>query len=307
MTTSDLSERRAPNVGLPSGGAFLAAERKAIAFFGMSGVGKTRLAQMLRQGGGWFHYSVDYRIGTRYLDEAIVDQFKREAMKSPLLRKMLLSDSVRLESNIKFENLAPLSAYLGQPGDPDRGGLDFEEYVRRQRLHREAEIQAMRDAPEFMAKAEEIYGYPNFLCDTSGSLAEVVEPDDPEDPVMAPLCGRMVFVYLRGEPSDEEELARRFEAAPKPLYYNETFLRALWAEFGDQAGRDFAGVESIDPEAFARFGFRRLIARRAPRYQAIADRWGVTLPKARAMAARTEAELLTLIAEALDARAAATA
>ena len=42
--------------------------------------------------GGWFHYSVDYRIGTRYLGEHIVDNFKREAMRQPLLRELLLTE-----------------------------------------------------------------------------------------------------------------------------------------------------------------------------------------------------------------------
>ena len=46
-------------------------EHKAITFLGMSGVGKTRLARILRKN-QWFHYSVDYRIGTRYLDEPIL-------------------------------------------------------------------------------------------------------------------------------------------------------------------------------------------------------------------------------------------
>lgn len=58
------------------------APQKRIMLFGMSGLGKTHVSNLLRAGGGWFHYSVDYRIGTRYLDEEIVDLFKREAMKS---------------------------------------------------------------------------------------------------------------------------------------------------------------------------------------------------------------------------------
>jgi len=53
---------------------------KAVTVFGMSGVGKTTLADML-QAYNWFHYSVDYRIGTRYMGEHIVDNFKREAMR----------------------------------------------------------------------------------------------------------------------------------------------------------------------------------------------------------------------------------
>ena len=73
----------------------------------------------------WFHYSVDYRIGTRYMGEHIVDNFKREAMRVPFLRDLLRSDSIYISSNITFENLEPLSTYLGKPGDPDKGGLSL--------------------------------------------------------------------------------------------------------------------------------------------------------------------------------------
>ena len=42
---------------------FVRGPRHAVTVFGMSGVGKTRLAALLRES-RWFHYSVDYRIGT---------------------------------------------------------------------------------------------------------------------------------------------------------------------------------------------------------------------------------------------------
>ena len=51
---------------------FIQLEHKSITLLGMSGVGKTFLSTLLRRS-GWFHYSGDYRIGTRYLDEAILD------------------------------------------------------------------------------------------------------------------------------------------------------------------------------------------------------------------------------------------
>ena len=160
------------------------APEKRIMLFGMSGLGKTHISNLLRAGGGWFHYSVDYRIGTRYMGEHIADNFKREAMKVPLLRELLLSDSVYISSNITFENLAPLSTYLGKPGDPDKGGLPWEEYVHRQALHRSAEVSAMLDATHFAERARDLYGYSNFVCDCSGSVCEVVDPKDANDPVM---------------------------------------------------------------------------------------------------------------------------
>ena len=70
-----------------------AAPRKKVLFFGMSGLGKTHVSNILRGGGDWFHYSIDYRIGTRYMGEYITDNAKAEAMKVPFLRDLLLSDS----------------------------------------------------------------------------------------------------------------------------------------------------------------------------------------------------------------------
>ena len=47
---------------------FRAWPHKCVTLLGMSGVGKTWLSDLLRRS-DWFHYSGDYRIGTRYLDE----------------------------------------------------------------------------------------------------------------------------------------------------------------------------------------------------------------------------------------------
>ena len=123
--------------------SWLEAPQKRVLLFGMSGLGKTHLSNMLRAGGDWYHYSIDYRIGTRYMGEHIVDNFKREAMQVPLLRELLMSDSIYIGSNITFNNLAPLSTYLGKPGDAAKGGLPFEEYQRRQAQHALAENSAL--------------------------------------------------------------------------------------------------------------------------------------------------------------------
>ena len=61
----------------PTARSFQDARQKRVLLFGMSGLGKTHLANMLRDGGGWFHYSVDYRIGTRYMGEYIADNQAR--------------------------------------------------------------------------------------------------------------------------------------------------------------------------------------------------------------------------------------
>ncbi|MBT6139418.1 MAG: ATPase, partial [Rhodospirillaceae bacterium] len=64
----------------------------------MSGVGKTTLAAKVPSE-AWFHFSADYRIGTRYLAEPILDNVKREAMKVPFLADLLRSDSIYINHN----------------------------------------------------------------------------------------------------------------------------------------------------------------------------------------------------------------
>ncbi|MEO0680269.1 MAG: ATPase [Pseudomonadota bacterium] len=280
---------------------FLSAPRKAVAFIGMSGVGKTRLASLLRDEGDWFHYSVDYRIGTRYLGERIADDFKREAMKNPVLRELLRSDSLRISSKLSFHNLTPLSTWLGKPGDPAQGGIPFDDYVQRQRQHREAEIAAMLDARAFIGRATELYDYANFVCDTSGSICEVVDPHDPRDPVLNAMGRAMLPVYIRGTEAHEAALKARFDRAPKPIYYQEAMLHAFWAEYREQTGD---AEDAVDPDAFIRWGFARQIAHRRPLYQAIADKWGVTVEADAMAAAEGPDAVVAAIAEGLETRAA---
>lgn len=278
---------------------WLGASHKRVALFGMSGLGKTRVAAMLRERAAWFHYSVDFRIGTRYMGEHIVDNFKREAMRNPFLRALLRSDSIYIASNITFHNLEPLSTYLGKPGDPAKGGIPFDEYIRRQRQHRGAEIAATRDAVPFIGKAEDIYGYDHFVCDTSGSLCEVVDPHDPRDPVLTDLAGSSLLIWFRGTEERLAELSSRFDRAPKPMYYPEHFLTEIWQRYCAETG---VPPEAVDPDDFIRFGFRALMAHRLPRYQAIADRWGVTVEAAEVEAVRDPQDFETLVAAALARR-----
>ena len=279
--------------------AYRSAPRKQVLLFGMSGLGKTTLSNMLRDAGNWFHYSVDYRIGTRYMGEFISDNFKREAMKVPLLRELLMTDSVYISSNITFDNLAPLSTYLGKPGDAAKGGLPFAEYQRRQDQHAKAEVAAMLDTTRFSARAQDIYGYPHFVCDTSGSICEVVEASDPSDPVMRELADHLLLVWIKGTEAHSEELCRRFDRAPKPMYYRPAFLLQVWDEFLTQQG---LGPDQVDPDAFLRFGYKRLLESRQPRYEAMA-RWGVTVTAEEVAAVKTPSDFDALISRALDRRA----
>ena len=278
---------------------YLKAPQKAVALFGMSGLGKTRIAAMLRAEADWFHYSVDYRIGTRYMGEHIVDNFKREAMRNPFLRQLLRSDSIYIASNISFENLSPLSTYLGKPGKPELGGIPFDDYLTRQRQHRTAEIAALLDTPAFVEKAREIYGYQHFLCDTGGSICEVADPEDPDDPVLGVLARNLLLVQIEGTEAHEEELVRRFRANPKPMYYPEDLLRDGWRRYLDEHD---VHEEEVDPDDFIAWGFRRLLAHRIPRYAAIARRWGIAVTAEEIEGVGTPGDFDRLIAGAIDRR-----
>jgi len=283
-----------------TGKDYQAASAKRVLLYGMSGLGKTHLATMLRdQGGpgaGWFHYSVDYRIGTRYMGEYIADNFKREAMKVPLLRELLMTDSVYIASNITFHNLAPLSTYLGKPGDPAKGGVPFAEYMKRQDQHRQAEVAAMLDTARFMDRAADIYGYPNFVCDTSGSICEVVAPENPADPVMRQLSDTLLLVWIKGSDAHTAELVRRFDRAPKPMYYQPAFLHDAWEEYRASHG---VSEETCDPDHFVRWTYARALAHRQPRYAAMA-RWGVTVTAEEVAEVTDIAGFDALIARAID-------
>ena len=277
-------------------GEWLAAPRKRVLFFGMSGLGKTYLSNMLRASNDWFHYSIDYRIGTRYMGELIADNFKREAMKVPFLRELLLSDSVYIGSNITFDNLSPLSTYLGKPGSETRGGLPFDIYMRRQNEHRTAEIASLLDTPHFITRSEEIYRLPHFVCDSGGSICEVVDPDDPADPVLSALEKNLLMVWIKGSDAHTAELVRRFDRAPKPMYYQPEFLDRAWLAYRMEKG---LREEQVDPDDFIRWTYARALAHRQPRYEGMARR-GVTITAEEAAEIRSPAEFDALIARAID-------
>ena len=214
-----------------SGADWRAASHKRIVFFGMSGLGKTYLSNILRAQGAWFHYSIDYRIGTRYMGEYIADNAKAEAMKVPFLRDLLMSDSIYIGSNISFENLSPVSTYLGKPGDAAKGGLEMTEYRRRQAQFQQAEISALLDTGYFIERAQRLYGYNHFICDTGGSICEWVDPSDPDDAVLKHLSENCLLIWLQGSDAHAQDLIQRFDRDPKPMAYQPAFLDKAWTQY----------------------------------------------------------------------------
>lgn len=275
-----------------SGQEFLDWEHKSITLLGMSGVGKTLLANRLRRA-DWFHFSGDYRIGTRYLDEPILDNIKAQAMQVPFLRDLLRNDSIHIVNNITVDNLQPVSSFLGKLGNPELGGLPLKEFKRRQQLHLQAEIATMRDVPAFIDKAHNIYGYQHFINDAGGSVCEL---DDPE--TLEILAAHSLIVYIKATAKDEQELMARAASDPKPLYYREAFLDDQLAVYLQQNQLDY--IAQIDPDDFVRWVFPRLFNARIPRYDTIAAQYGYTITTDELWQTRSADDFLQLVARALD-------
>jgi hypothetical protein len=270
---------------------FIHWEHKCVTLLGMSGVGKTRLASILRDS-NWFHFSGDYRIGTRYLDEAILDNIKTQAMQIPFLRDLLRSDSIYIRNNLTVDHLKPVSSFLGKVGNPELGGLGLTEFKRRQKLHHDAEVATMKDVPDFIEKSQHIYGYKNFINDAGGSVCEL---DDPE--VIETLAEHTLILYIKATKQDEQELIRRAEMAPKPLYYREEFLDEQLGVYMRE--KNIPYVAMIEPDDFVRWIFPRLFNSRIPRYDAIAERYGYTISTEELFKVKSEQDFIDLVAKAI--------
>ena len=282
-----------------TGAEFVRWKHKAVTLLGMSGVGKTTLSNRLPKT-NWFHYSGDYRIGTRYLAEPINDNVKRAAMQVPFLRDLLCSDSIYIRSNITVHNLAPISTFLGKVGDASKGGSACEEFLARQRLHREAEIGAMRDVATFVEKSRDIYGYDHFVNDAGGSVCEL---DDPA--TIELLAEHTLIVYIRADEGMEQELIRRQRSHPKPLHYGESFFLRSLNRYLEVEG--LVAPDDIDPDQFVRWIFPRLVEHRRPRYESIASGHGYTVTAAAAETVRDEKDFIDLVARSIDVQAGAAA
>ena len=272
---------------------FRAWENKNVTLLGMSGVGKTYLSTLLC-GHNWFHYSGDYRIGTRYLDEPILDIIKQQAMQVPFLRDLLRRDWIYIRNNIKVDDLGAVLSFVGKLGDPEQGGVALEEFSQRQAQYREAEIAAMHDVPEFIRKAQEIYGYRHFVNDVGGSLCEL---DDPS--VIDLLVKHTLILYIQVTDKEEEQkLIERAQSDPKPLYYRPGFLKEQLSVYLEEHGMSYAA--EMDPDAFTRWIFPRLFHSRIPRYEAIAGPHGYTVTSREVSEVRDEADFMQLLENAIS-------
>ncbi len=267
-------------------------QNKAVTLLGMSGIGKTTLAHVLPRD-KWFHYSGDYRIGTRYLNEPIRDFIKSKAMEQEFLCDLFRRDLIYIRTNISINNLRIISHFLGKIGNPQLGGLSVAEFKRRQKLFRAAEVNAMHDVGHFMAKARNIYGYPNFLNDAGGSICELNDRE-----CWNFLSQKTVMLYFKASEDMEQTLVERARAHPKPMCYEDKFLELHLPEFIES--NRLKSVDELVPDELVQWLLPKLIEYRRPKYQKLADRHGHTIDAKRIFELRDEADFVELVCDAID-------
>jgi hypothetical protein len=147
--------------------------------------------------------------------------------------------------------------------------------------------------PEFIEKAEDIYGYKHFINDAGGSVCEL---DSQE--VLDTLAQNTLIIYIKIPPTLEQTIIKRAKNDPKPLYYREEFLEEKLAEF--MASKSYTTANEIPPDEFVTWVFPELFKSRLPRYQAIADHYGYTIDANDAANVNNEDDFIRLIAQSLS-------
>lgn len=243
-------------------------ENKVITLMGMSGVGKTYISCLLSQE-GWFHYSCDCEIGTRYLGKEI--------------EKTLGEDN-----KVTAEDLSQLSRYVGQLG---KGALSLEEFKRRQQKYYEAECESLKRLDDVVGQAHQ-KGFQQFVNDSTGSLCEIND-----DVLLDAIDENSLIVYIKASAAEEKEVLKRAEEYPKPLFFSPERFDFWLEEY--LAEKKLNQAEEIDPDHFARWVFPRLFENRLPKYQFIADKYGVTIPSTRLQNVKNAKEFLDIVVEYL--------
>lgn len=269
----------------------LKSTQKRLTLLGMSGIGKTHLSKLLSCEGGWYHYSGDYRIGAKYLNDAILDNIKQQIRQDGYLAELLDNHSISVKNHITFDNLSSMSSFLGKVGNPELGGLPIDEFSRRQALFKQAERGTMLDVEKFIKKSQ-TQGYSHFINDAGGSLCEL---DD--DKVYQSLADNTLIVYIRANQSNEEALIKRAQTHPKPLYYQRDFIQQQLAIYLQK--NQLTYVAQINPDSFARWVFPQLLKHRKPKYAAIADKYGCSIDAQDLHQCKNADEVMALLTEAI--------
>ena len=243
---------------------FRSLPRKSITLIGMSGAGKSHISCQL-EAWGWHNYSCDYVIGSEYL-----------------------KDELDGAECLTAENIDALSVYLGKPGNPDKGGFPLDIFKERQKAYYDAECLAL-DAMGKVLEGTDAH----FVHDSTGSLCEVTD-----GALIRKIGEQTLFVYLKTGEKEEQDVLRRAREYPKPLFFPPAFLEEKLAQYLSQQGLSY--VEEITPDDFSRWVFPILFEARKPKYQRLADLYGITIPSSAFQSLESSESFINTIERYLD-------
>ncbi len=239
--------------------------KKAITLLGMSGAGKTHISCQL-EAWGWTNYSCDYVIGVKYLKEELSGV-----------------------GPVTADDIGALSEYLGKLGNTEQGGFALDLFEARQKAYYDAEISALDAMGDVLDKVQG-----NCIHDSTGSLCEVED-----EALMKKIGTQTLFVYLKTDELEEQVVLQRARDYPKPLFFPPAFLKQKLEEFLSEF--NISGVEAMTPDDFSRWVFPLLFEARKPKYQRLADLYGVTINAAAFKNLKSPEEFTDIIAKALEA------
>ena len=130
------------------------------------------------------------------------------------------------------------------------------------------------------------------MCDTSGSICELVNPSDENDAILKSLSKNFLIICLEAPDSMYQVLINRFLAKPKPMYYEENFLHSLWQSFKNESPKI---NDHINPDDFMIYGFKALIKRRKAIFDSISKNWGISLNFENLRVVKSAADLVKAI------------
>lgn len=239
---------------------------KVITLMGMSGVGKTYLSLML-DGQGWRHYSCDYEIGARLL-------------------KTEIEQTLGEKNVVSADDLSQLSRYVSRLGDREKGALPYDEFKRRQKKYYDAECQSLGQLHHVINHATR-NGFTHTVNDSTGSLCEI---DDKR--LMDFIDENSLIVYIKASKEEEQRVLKRAQEYPKPMFFSPEKFDEWVKRYAKEKDVE---VEKFDPDDFSRWVFPKLFENRLPKYQAIADKYGVTIPSEAFQGVKTSNDFLKVI------------
>ena len=144
----------------------------------------------------------------------------------------------------------------------------------------------MAEVAALNAAAKKSVNRKKFVHDSTGSLCEITD-----EAVLKNIGSSTLFVYIQASKKEEIEILKRAEAYPKPLFFPPKMLDVWLHEY-----QQVFGVGNVDGDDFVRWVFPKLFEMRLPKYERLAERYGVAIPSSEIHGVKDEQGLLNLIA-----------